>query len=118
MSFPNPFFLGVRGHFPRPYNLSSALHRVAEVETRRRLTLSADTDILLIRRLRLITVGDRRLQPLGRGDGTAYHRDAAYSTVRHLSGSLNLFSARVIILNSSISHLSQWSLPFFQLKPL
>jgi len=42
-----------------PQYLSSSPHRVADMDSRRRLRSSADTDILLVPRSRLVTVGDR-----------------------------------------------------------
>jgi len=39
--------------------LSSSLYCVADIDSRRRLTSSADTNILLVPRSRLVTVGDR-----------------------------------------------------------
>ena len=47
-----------------PY-LSSSLRRVADMDSRRRLRSSADTDILLVPRSRLITVGDRSFPVAG-----------------------------------------------------
>jgi len=41
-----------------PLYLSSTLHRVADMDTRRRLRSSVDTDILLVPQSRLVTVGD------------------------------------------------------------
>jgi len=35
------------------------LHRAADMDSRRRLRSSAETDILLVPRFRLVTVGDR-----------------------------------------------------------
>ena len=52
-------------HGLAPPYLSSTLHRVSEVETRRRLRLSADTDILLTPRSRLVTAGDRSFSVAG-----------------------------------------------------
>jgi len=46
-------------------NLSSSLHRVADMDSRRRLGSSADTDILLVPRSRLVTVGDRSFPVTG-----------------------------------------------------
>lgn len=52
-------------HDLAPPYLSSTLHRVAEVDCRRRLRSSADTDILLVPRSRLVTVGDRSFPVAG-----------------------------------------------------
>ena len=52
-------------HDLAPPYLSSMLHRVAEVETRRRLRSSAENDILLIPRSRLVTAGDRSFPVAG-----------------------------------------------------
>jgi hypothetical protein len=49
-------------HDAAPRYLSSALHLVADVDTRRRLRSSADTQILLTPRSRLVTAGDRSFQ--------------------------------------------------------
>jgi hypothetical protein len=46
-------------HEAAPRYLSSALHRVADVDTRRRLRSSADTQLLVTPRSRLVTAGDR-----------------------------------------------------------
>ena len=43
----------------------STLHRVAEVDSRRRLRSSADTDILLVPRSRLVSVSDRSFPVAG-----------------------------------------------------
>jgi hypothetical protein len=45
-------------HEAAPRYLSSALHRVADVDSRRRLRSSADTQLLVTPRSRLITAGD------------------------------------------------------------
>ena len=52
-------------HGLAPPYLSSTLHRVSEVETRRRLRSSADTDILLTPRSRLVTARDRSFSVAG-----------------------------------------------------
>jgi hypothetical protein len=52
-------------HDLAPPYLSTTLHRVSQVETRRRLRSSADTDILLTPRSRLVTVGDRSFPVAG-----------------------------------------------------
>ena len=46
-------------HDLAPPYLSSTLHRVSDVDSRRRLRSSADTDIFLVLRSRLVTVSDR-----------------------------------------------------------
>jgi len=46
-------------HDLAPPYLSSSLHRVSDMDSRRRLKSSADTDILLVPRSWLVTVGDR-----------------------------------------------------------
>jgi len=50
--------------FAPPY-LSSSLHSVADMDSRRWLRSSADTDILLVPRSRLFTVGDRSFPVTG-----------------------------------------------------
>jgi hypothetical protein len=55
-------------HDAAPRYLSSALHLVADVDTRRRLRSSADTQILLTPRSRLVTAGDRSFQVAGAAD--------------------------------------------------
>ena len=52
-------------HGLAPTYLSSTLHRVSEVETRRRLRSSADIDILLTPRSRLVMAGDRSFPVAG-----------------------------------------------------
>jgi hypothetical protein len=49
-------------HDAAPRYLSSALHLVADVDTRRWLRSSADTQILLTPRSHLVTAGDRSFQ--------------------------------------------------------
>jgi len=51
-------------HSFTPY-LSSSLHRIADMDSRRRLRSSADTDILLVPRSRLVTIGDRSIPVTG-----------------------------------------------------
>ena len=46
-------------------HLSSTLHRVAKVDSRRPLRSSADTDILLVPRSPSVTVGDRSFPVVG-----------------------------------------------------
>jgi len=52
-------------HDLAPPYLSSSLHRVADMDSRRQLRSSADTDILLVSRSRLVTVGDRSFPVTG-----------------------------------------------------
>ena len=52
-------------HDLAPPYLSSTLHHVSEVDSRRRLRTSAETDILLVPRSRLVTVGDRSFPVAG-----------------------------------------------------
>jgi hypothetical protein len=57
-------------HEAAPRYPSSALHLVTDVDTRRRLRSSADTQLLVTPRCRLVTAGDRSFQPSGhRRDG-------------------------------------------------
>jgi len=51
-------------HLALPYR-SLSLHRVADMDSRRWLRSSADTDILLVPRSRLVTVGDRSFPVTG-----------------------------------------------------
>ena len=52
-------------HDLAPPYLASSLHRVTELDSRRRLRSSVDTDILLVPRSRLVTVGDRSFPVAG-----------------------------------------------------
>jgi hypothetical protein len=52
-------------HDLAPPYLASSLHRVAELDSRRRLRSSVDTDILLVPRSRLVTVCDRSFPVAG-----------------------------------------------------
>ena len=52
-------------HGLAPPYLASSLHRVTELDSRRRLRSSVDTDILLVPRSRLVTVGDRSFPVAG-----------------------------------------------------
>jgi hypothetical protein len=52
-------------HEAAPRYLSSALHLVADVDTRRRLRSSADTQLLVTPRSRLVTAGDRSFKVAG-----------------------------------------------------
>jgi len=52
-------------HDLAPLYLSSSLHRVADMDCRRRLRSSADTNILLVPRSRLVIVGDRSFPVTG-----------------------------------------------------
>ena len=52
-------------HDLAPPHLASSLHRVTELNSRRRLRSSVDTDILLVPRSRLVTVGDRSFPVAG-----------------------------------------------------
>ena len=52
-------------HGLAPPYLASSLHHVTELDSRRRLRSSVDTDILLVPRSRLVTVGDRSFPVAG-----------------------------------------------------
>jgi hypothetical protein len=52
-------------HDLAPPYLASSLHREAELDSRRRLRSSVDTDILLVPRSRLVTAGDRSFPVAG-----------------------------------------------------
>ena len=52
-------------HDLAPPYLASSLHRVTELDSRRRIRSSVDTNILLVPRSRLVTVGDRSFPVAG-----------------------------------------------------
>ena len=101
-------------HGLAPPYLSSTLHRVSEVETRRRLRSLADTDILLTPRSRLVTAGDRLFSVAGpRAYGTTYRKQSAqHRRCRHSNDSLKLFYFIVVIPDNFFSFHSQWTLQF------
>ena len=98
-------------HDLAPQYLSSTLYRVAEVESRRRLRSSADPDILLVPRSRLVTVGDRSF-PVA-GPRTWKNPPGTIRSTPSLSSfesSLKLFQFRVVVPDIVILILPQWTL--------
>ena len=94
-------------HDLAPPYLSPTLHRVADVECRRRLRSSADTDMLLVPRSRLVTVDDRSFPVAGpRTWNNLSEAVRSAPSLPSFKRQLKLFYFFVVILNSDIPILS------------